>query len=144
MGGMGGMGGRSFDLAWLAALKPKISSAKLEGMDCWLLEWTDPRGNPGKMWLDKQYGLARQSEGPQGTIKFSYGRINAIPAQEFELPSGLTVKELQPGQGGWGGRGPGGAGGPGGFGGPGGRGGTGGEGRGEGGPPRGGAAGSSF
>ena len=109
-GGPGGRGsgGRGSDLAAIEALHPKVSATKLDGMDCWLLQWTDPQGQQAQMWLDKQYGLTRQSQTPQGTSKFSYSKINAVPAKDFELPGGLTIKDAPAGQGGSGGRGGGG------------------------------------
>jgi outer membrane lipoprotein-sorting protein len=128
-----GFGGRFFDPEVIAGFKPKVSSTKLDNVDCWLVQWTDGQDQQRQMWVDKKYGLPRQSQTPQGTIKFSYSKINAVPDSDFELPSGLTVKEAPTGRGGWGGGGPGG---PGGWGGRGGAGGWGG-GRGQG--PNGGA-----
>ncbi len=127
----GGFMGRFSDLAMLQARKPKITSTTLNGLACWLLEWTDEWGGQtvkSQVWIDKQYGLTRQSKRGDFTTTFTYSRINAVPTSEFELPKGVQVKEFKPGEGppgapgGWGGPGaPGGPGRPRGEGGPGGR-----------------------
>jgi outer membrane lipoprotein-sorting protein len=105
-GGRGGRGGRSFDPAEVARFNPTTSSTKLGGLDCWLVEWKNEGGDQMKVWVDKQYGLARQSVTSGGTITFTYSKINAIPDSEFELPSGLKVTDAPAGgRGGFGGGG---------------------------------------
>lgn len=101
-----GFGGR-FDPEAIAALKPKVSATQLEGLDCWLVEWTD-REQTRQVWVDKQYGLPRQFQTPQGPMQPTYRKINAVPDSTFELPSGLTIREAPAGRGGWGPGGPGG------------------------------------
>ncbi|HEY3398910.1 MAG TPA: hypothetical protein VGM19_14775 [Armatimonadota bacterium] len=89
----GGFGGRSAvdRLTTLAAENPKVSDAKLGSLDCWLVQTTDPRGDVVKTWIDKQYGLTRQTVVGERTLTFAYSRINQVSPSEFQLPSGTKM-----------------------------------------------------
>jgi hypothetical protein len=117
------MGMATGDLDALArgGATPKVSSEKLDGVDCWRIEVTRERGSV-IMWLDKQYGLPRQTTLGDRTARYRVEQVNAVPDSLFTLPQGVKVVEAPAGggPGGGGGRGGGGgagAGGPGGVGG---------------------------
>jgi outer membrane lipoprotein-sorting protein len=82
------------DLADLKARAPKITSANLDGVDCWLIEVGGEKGAPSQTWVDKQYGLVRQYKMGDKTIKMTYDQINAVPDSEFELPPGTKIMGL--------------------------------------------------
>jgi hypothetical protein len=79
----------------LAAKQPTVTTAKLGAVDCWLLEWTDNKGEKVQMWLDKQYGLPQQSQHGTVVTKFAYTNINKVPDSTFEVPQGYKVKEMK-------------------------------------------------
>lgn len=121
-GGRGmGMRGGTGDLDMIArAGTPKITSEKVDGMDCWRIEVTGERGAMVS-WMDKKYGLTRQFKlGDNPATKVSVQQVNAVPDSMFHLPEGVKVIDAAPGEmpfgGGMGGRGGpgGGKGGPGG------------------------------
>jgi len=113
-----GMGGGRFDPADVARYNPTSTSTTLGGVACYLVQYKNDRGDQIQAWVDKQYGLPRQSVSPRGTTTFTYSKINSVPASDFELPTGSEGhRGAAGGRGGWGGPGGGGQGGQGGQGG---------------------------
>jgi hypothetical protein len=96
-GGGRGPGGGFFDPAAVGRYNPSVTSAKLSGVDCYLVQWKDERGEQTQVWVDKQYGLERKSQSARGTTTFTYSKINAVPDSEFELPTGLKITEAPAG-----------------------------------------------
>ena len=47
-----------------------------------------------KLWVDKEWGLLRQTKGGDMTTKYIYTRINEISDDEFELPEGTNVQNV--------------------------------------------------
>lgn len=86
-------------LSQLQAAHPKITSASLDGINCWKVETTDAKGNSSAAWVDKQYGLVRQYTADGKTTKVNYDKINAVPASEFEVPKGIKIIEQPHGMG---------------------------------------------
>ncbi len=82
------------DLSKLEAMHPKISSATLDGLECWVLEMAGGNGASSQTWVDKQYGLVRQVVSAQTTMKMAYDKINAVPDSEFELPPGTKIVSI--------------------------------------------------
>ena len=84
-------GSADADLAKLEAQHPKVTSATLGGIDCWLIELAGEKGAPSQTWIDKKYGLVRQFKSGQTSMKMAYDKINAVPDSEFELPKGTKI-----------------------------------------------------
>ncbi len=81
------------DLSKLEAMHPKISSATLDGLECWVLEMVGDNGASSQTWVDKQYGLVRCRR-PARSSKLAYDKISAVPDSEFELPPGTKIVSI--------------------------------------------------
>jgi hypothetical protein len=69
----------------------------VDKVPCWKVETTDQQGAKATVWIDRQYGLARQFQSGGKLIKETYDKINAVPDSDFELPPGTTVTKGTPG-----------------------------------------------
>lgn len=83
-----------------APTPPKITSAKLGNLDCWRIEVAGPQFTM-VTWIDKQYGLPRQSQYGDRTVTHRVEQVNAVPDSVFALPQGVKVVERkwEPGAG---------------------------------------------
>lgn len=77
-----------------SAKSPKLTSAKLDGKDCWISLSTVAGAGTAKAWIDKEYGLPRKVQMGKQSVSFSYDKINSVPDSEFELPAGTKVQEM--------------------------------------------------
>ena len=64
------------------------------------METAGEQGAKSTVWLDKQYGLARQMQFGDKLIKEKYDQINAVPDSDFELPPGTRETTEMPGMSG--------------------------------------------
>lgn len=92
------------DVEEMKAKSPNVKSESLDGVDCWVIEIPMiADGKSVKSWVDKEYGLPRQENLGDKTIKFSYKDINSVPDSAFELPAGTKIQDMSqmmPGKGG--------------------------------------------
>jgi hypothetical protein len=65
----------------------------LDGAPCWKVETSPEITNPTTIWVDEQYGLARQIQVGETVIHERYDQINAVPDSVFELPPGTKITD---------------------------------------------------
>jgi len=81
----------------LLTLGAKGSDARIVGREtvddaeCWIVH---PSDGSTRFWIGREDGLVRRVEGDLGSLSLAYTRVNAVPAEEFELPEGTTVREM--------------------------------------------------
>lgn len=68
-------------------------SDTVDGVKCWVYS-TTVDGATHKVWVGKRDGLPRQTESEEGIVKFQYSRVNEVKDSEFELPSGVQVRDM--------------------------------------------------
>lgn len=73
---------------------PTMSSDTVDGVDCWKIVSPSLGGDNSAVWMDKEYGLARQMQTGQTITKIQYEQINAVPDSEFQLPPGTKVQDM--------------------------------------------------
>ena len=78
----------------LIGKKPKVTSERLDGLDCWKIEVAGDAEGSSTIWVDKKYGLARQMLVNGKTMKMKYEMINSVPDSAFELPAGTQVRDM--------------------------------------------------
>ena len=71
-----------------------LKSETIDGVECWRVEVPYMGDKLPKLWVDKEWGLVRQTTMGDATIKYDYTRINKISDDEFELPKGTKVQDL--------------------------------------------------
>ena len=77
----------------LIAQKPKLSSEKIDGIDCWKAVMKEDKAE-STAWFAKETGLPMQVKQGDKTIKMTYTDINKVADSQFELPRGITVKDM--------------------------------------------------
>ncbi|MBI5833818.1 MAG: hypothetical protein HZB16_16115 [Armatimonadetes bacterium] len=73
--------------------KPKLSSEKIDGVDCWKAVTTKDKVE-STAWFGKDTGLPMQVKQGDKTIKMAYTEINKVADKDFELPKDLTIKDM--------------------------------------------------
>jgi len=53
-----------------------------------------PPDDSTRFWIGREDGLVRCVEGDLGSLSLTHTDLNAVPAEEFELPEGTTVREM--------------------------------------------------
>ena len=72
----------------------KVSTVKIDGVECWRVDMKKPDGGKESYWLDKEYGLLRRKQAGVMSISYSYSEINAVPYSRFEVPEGIKVMDM--------------------------------------------------
>lgn len=73
---------------------PNVSSDTVDGVECWKIVSASLGGANSAVWMDKEYGLVRQTESNGTITKCRYEQINAVPDSEFQLPPGTKVRDM--------------------------------------------------
>jgi outer membrane lipoprotein-sorting protein len=84
----------SFDMDDFEAHPENYKTETIDGVECWRVEVPYMGGQLPKVWVDKEWGLLRQTKAGDMTTKYNYTRINKISDDEFELPKGTKVQDL--------------------------------------------------
>jgi hypothetical protein len=66
----------------------------VDGVECWVTETTKD-DTQVRTWWGKDDGLMRRVESGDTVSLFEYEQIGSVPESEFELPEGMTVKEME-------------------------------------------------
>jgi hypothetical protein len=69
-------------------------SETIDGVDCWVIEQPTGDGGTSTIWVAKDTGLTQQTETGNMVINYKYDQIGSVPGSEFEVPSGMEIKEL--------------------------------------------------
>lgn len=96
MGAQGGAPPMEFDidLTGMDLAAPLTQTAQCGGVRCRVVTRPATKHAPAlTAWIDEQYGLMRQLEVNKKFTRFTYTRINAVPAREFTLPPGTNIKD---------------------------------------------------
>lgn len=78
----------------MAAKNPTVATEKLEGVDCWRLEWSNERGEKVQVWVDKKHGLAQKAIHGAVVTLYKYDKIGQVPQEVFTVPADYQEKEL--------------------------------------------------
>lgn len=80
-----------------AANMKYLGEEKIDGKNCYMFEINED-GNPGKVWLWKDYGFPLKMEmyedGEIMTIEYKNVKIQDIPSSQFELPAGVEIMDF--------------------------------------------------
>jgi outer membrane lipoprotein-sorting protein len=91
--GMPGAPTGEFDeIGMLQKQNGKVTSGKLDGMDCWIVEMTGK--SAATVWIDKKYGLYRQIKEGGRVMTAKVEDIDKVEDKEFALPPGVKVKDM--------------------------------------------------
>lgn len=84
----------SFDMDDFEEHPENYKTETIDGVECWLVEVPYMGDRLPKLWVDKEWGLMRQTKAGDMTTKYNYTRINEISDDEFELPAGTNVQNV--------------------------------------------------
>ncbi|GEM_PF-4699154 len=65
----------------------------VDNVECWVTESTKDEAQV-RTWWRKEDGLIRRTEADGTVSLIRYEQIGSVPDSEFELPEGMTVKEM--------------------------------------------------
>ncbi len=84
----------SFDMDDFEEHPENYKTETIDGVECWRVEVPFMGDRAPKVWVDKEWGLVRQTKAGDMTTRYNYTRINKISDDEFELPAGTTIQDL--------------------------------------------------
>jgi hypothetical protein len=84
----------SFDMDDFEEHPENYKTETIDGVECWRVEVPFMGDRAPKVWVDKEWGLLRQTKAGDMATKYNYTRINKISDGEFELPAGTKIQDL--------------------------------------------------